>query len=129
MRRRVLRLAVAGAAALGFCQDAAAVESEQICQAATLHARAADADVGLWLDRQTRHDGIQVVCNIRTVQFRRFLNVHAPASSWHARKAEEWNSINCSDRVWRIAIDDGWMIMETITTPSGEHADMIATCN
>jgi hypothetical protein len=30
--------------------------------------------------------------------------------------------------MWRIAIADGWVILAKLTTASGEHADLIATC-
>jgi hypothetical protein len=127
MGTRAFLIFATASAALAFAGPSSAVETEQICQAATVHARAANAEVGLWLDRHTRHDGVEVVCNIRTVQFRRFVN--APEKGWQERKATEWNSINCSNRVWRLAIDEGWMIVGTFTTASGERADVIASCN
>jgi hypothetical protein len=120
--------AIAVVACLGCAGAAWAADAEQICQAAKLHANAANADVGVWLDRQTRHDGVDVVCNIRTVQFRRFFNVRTPAKDWHAQKSAEWSSANCAHQVWRTAIDDGWMIVAAFTTAAGEHADVIATC-
>jgi hypothetical protein len=128
-RGHALILTIFGAGLwLALAGAAHAADTEQLCQAATLHARAANAEVGLWVDRQTRHDGVEVVCHIRTVQFRRFLNVRAPETGWRERKAEEWNSISCSNRVWRSAIDEGWFILATVTTAAGERADLIATC-
>src|SRR5262245_20792506 len=130
--RRILLSAARGAAA-GIlvslaCASAAAAQPDDMCAAATLHAKVSNAEVGVWLDRQTRHDGIEVVCRIRTVQFTRFLNVRAPEKDWWDRKAKEWSSINCANQMWRIAIADGWVILAKLTTASGEHADLIATC-
>jgi hypothetical protein len=106
----------------------ALAQPDDICTAATLHAKASNSEVGVWLDRQTRHDGVEVVCRIRTVQFTRFLNVRAPEKDWWERKAKEWSSINCAHQMWRFAIEDGWVILARLTTASGEHADLIATC-
>jgi len=106
----------------------ASAQPDDICAAATLHAKVSNAEVCVWLDRQTRHDGFEVVCRIRTVQFTRFLNVRAPEKDWWERKAREWSSVNCANQMWRIAIEDGWVILARLTTASGEHADLIATC-
>jgi hypothetical protein len=107
---------------------AAAEQADDICKAATLHAKVSNTEVGTWIDRQTRHDGIEVVCRIHTVEFKRFLNVKSPENGWWERKAKEWNSINCANQMWRIAIDDGWVILARLTTASGERADLVATC-
>lgn len=128
MRSPPLLAAAAVTLLVGAGGGASAQPPDDICAAATLHAKASNAEVGVWLDRQTRHDGIEVVCRIRTVQFSRFLNVRAPARDWWERKAKEWSSINCANQMWRIAIDDGWVILGRMTTASGEHADLVATC-
>ena len=131
MRRILLsavRRAAAGIVVTLACAGAAVAQPDDMCAAATLHAKVSNAEVGVWLDRQTRHDGIEVVCRIRTVQFTRFLNVRAPEKDWWDRKAKEWSSINCANQMWRIAIEDGWVILAKLTTASGEHADLIATC-
>jgi hypothetical protein len=131
MRPLLLSAAVGATAGIALtltAASAAVAQPDDICAAATLHAKASNAEVGVWLDRQTRHDGIEVVCRIRTVQFTRFLNVRAPERDWWARKAKEWSSINCANRMWRIAIDDGWVILARLTTASGERADLVATC-
>jgi hypothetical protein len=126
--RPCLLSAAAGVAATFAFAAAALAQPDDICTAATLHAKVSNAEVGVWLDRQTRHDGIEVVCRIRTVQFTRFLNVRAPERDWWERKAKEWSSINCANQMWRIAIEDGWVILAKLTTASGEHADLVATC-
>jgi hypothetical protein len=118
----------AGLAATFAFAGAAFAQPDDICAAARLHAKVSNAEVGVWLDRQTRHDGIEVVCRIRTVQFTRFLNVRAPERDWWERKAKEWSSINCANQMWRIAIEDGWVILAKLTTASGERADLVATC-
>jgi hypothetical protein len=132
MRPRLLSAAVrvsVGIVGTLTAASAAAAQPDDICAAATLHAKVSNAEVGVWLDRQTRHDGIEVVCRIRTVQFARFLNVRgAPEKDWWARKAKEWSSINCANQMWRIAIDDGWVILAKLTTATGERADLVATC-
>jgi hypothetical protein len=127
MRSRLL-YAAAGVALTFAIAGHASAQPDDICAAATLHAKVSNAEVGVWLDRQTRHDGIEVVCRIRTVQFTRFLNVRTPEKDWWDRKAKEWSSVNCAHQMWRIAIEDGWVILAKLTTASGERADLIATC-
>lgn len=127
MRSR-LPYAAAGVALTFAIAGHASAQPDDICAAATLHAKVSNAEVGVWLDRQTRHDGIEVVCRIRTVQFTRFLNVRTPEKDWWDRKAKEWSSVNCANQMWRIAIEDGWVILAKLTTASGERADLIATC-
>src|SRR5262249_16337234 len=112
----------------GAGAGAAAHRPEDCGAAARLHAKVSNTEVGVWLDRQTRHDGVEVVCRIRTVQFTRFLNVRAPEKDWWDRKAREWSSLNCANQMWRIAIEDGWVILSRLTTASGEPADLVATC-
>jgi hypothetical protein len=108
----------------------AQTSAEQFCKAAGVFARAANADAGIWLDRYTRNDGVEVICDIRTVHFRRFYKgpQSGPGSDWVARKRAEWNSVNCADRVWRAAIEQGWIILESVTTAAGGRASFIATC-
>ena len=57
------------------------------------------------------------MCRIRTVQFSRFLNVRAPQKDLWDRKAKEWSSVNCANRMWRIAIDE----VEEIAMENLEH--------
>jgi hypothetical protein len=129
MRSYPLLLATAFALTTAAPPGGASAQPDDICAAATLHAKVSNSEVGVWLDRQTRHDGVEVVCRIRTVQFTRFLNVRAPEKDWWERKAKEWSSINCAHQMWRFAIEDGWVILARLTTASGQRADLIATCN
>jgi hypothetical protein len=115
--------------ALALTGESAAADNKQTCQAVTVMVQALNADTGAWLDRHTRNDGVEVVCPIRTVWFKRFVDLRAPGKDWAALKREEWNNVHCHDRVWRPAIDDGWILLLTIATASGERADIIASCD
>ena len=53
----------------------AALDNEQFCKAMSEISRLGNANVGKWIDRNTRDDGIEVVCNIRTVNYKRFIQV------------------------------------------------------
>jgi hypothetical protein len=56
--------------------------------------RPGNTDSGTWVDRYTRHDGIDVLCNFRTVDFKKFLNVPSNAL-WEGtgRRARSRNGI------------------------------------
>jgi hypothetical protein len=123
-------LGAAAAAAL-FATDAplAAADAEQFCKAMTEIARSGNVDAGRWLDRHTRDDGVEVLCGMRTVNFKRFTNVTPdPAGVWRQQKAVEWNSTACSSAVLRDAIASGWIITSVITAASGARTLVIATC-
>ena len=62
----------------------AALDNEQFCSAMSEIARLGNANAGKWIDRNTRDDGIEVVCRIRTVNYKRFIRSN-PASARLAR--------------------------------------------
>jgi hypothetical protein len=107
----------------------AAVDHEQFCKAMTEIARLGNLDAGRWLDRHTRDDGVEVLCGMRTVNFKRFTNINPdPGGIWRQQKALEWNSTACSSAVLRDAIASGWIITSLVTATSGERTLVIATC-
>jgi hypothetical protein len=103
----------------------AALDNEQFCKAMSEISRLGNANAGTWLDRHTRDDGIEVICNIRTVNYKRFIQ----GADWRTRKQKEWNSTACSSPLLRDAIENGWIITTTLTLASGERDLLIATCN
>lgn len=124
-----IRRALGVALVLACAGPAAAEDVEETCRAVTVIAQAFKADVGTWRDRLTRTDGVEVICPIRTVQFKRFFNVKVPDKDWRDRQRAGWNASVCNDRVWRPAIEAGWIILLSITAASGEGADIIASCD
>jgi hypothetical protein len=99
---------------------ARAFDDEQFCAAAKQVLRAAAVDVGTWTDRQTRHDGIDIGCDLKTVHFRRFYkSASAPGEAWMERQAEIWEGAYCSRSLWRDAVENGWVVSATVTTSAG----------
>src|SRR6186997_638021 len=74
----------------------AALDNEQFCSAMSEIARLGNANAGNWIDRNTRDDGVEVVCRIRTVNYKRFMRSNPAAPDWRDRKQREWNSTACS---------------------------------
>jgi hypothetical protein len=111
-----------------IAQPALPFDQDEFCQAATEVARRANASAGRWLDRSTRHDGVRVDCESKTVEFRRFLNADPDSmrSDWEERKARDWNSNYCVDQDWREAIDNGWKITSTVTIRTGDRLSFVA---
>jgi hypothetical protein len=109
----------------------AALDNEQFCKAMVEIARVGKAEDGHWIDRHTRDDGIEVLCRIRTVNYKRFVKSGPGAlgaADWKERKEREWNSIACTSSILRDAVDNGWIISSTITAATGERVLVIATC-
>jgi hypothetical protein len=121
---RVLLSAAVGAssifAAVGGLH---AFDNTQFCQAVTQLVQAAAGDVGTWVDRSTRNDGVEIICNRKLVHFKRFIRAPAPTTSgdWKEAKTEEWRSAYCASTLWREAIENGWLISATVTTSSGQR--------
>jgi hypothetical protein len=99
---------------------AAAFDDEQFCVAAKQVLKAAAGDVGTWTDRLTRHDGIDIGCDLKTVHFKRFYkSASAPSTAWMEKQAEIWESAYCGRSLWREAVENGWVVSATVTTSGG----------
>jgi hypothetical protein len=129
MRAGLCGLAALGAA-IAATAPALALDNEQFCRAMTETARINKADVGRWIDRNTRDDGIDVLCDIRTMNHKRFVRFGSGSegAAWKQRKEKEWNSIACNSEILREAVEAGWLIASTITAASGERIVVVATC-
>jgi hypothetical protein len=108
--------------------DLAALDNEQFCTAMSEIARLGSANTGNWIDRNTRDDGIEVICRIRTVNYKRFIKSSPAAPDWRDRKQREWNSTACSSPLLREAIESGWIITTTLSAPGIERMILIASC-
>src|SRR5262249_11228287 len=105
-------------------------DHEEFCAALTDITRRMNAHKGRWLDRSTRHDGVELDCDSKKLEVRRFLNTDPGAmrEGWEQRKAREWNAVYCNDEAYREAIDNGWSIISTLTFRTGEQASFDAEC-
>jgi hypothetical protein len=86
-----ITLSLAPAPALSFDED-------EFCVAVTDVAQRMNARRGKWLDRSTRHDGIEVDCESKKFEAKRFLNTEPDAmrEGWEARKERAWNATYCN---------------------------------
>src|SRR5215470_7059559 len=122
--RAFLPLAIGASAALAAINSGArAFDNTQFCQAVTQMVRAAAGDVGTWVDRSTRNDGVEIACDRKLVHFKRTSN--APAGTlrggWREAKTLEWQGAYCANPIWREAVDNGWVISTTVATTTGER--------
>jgi hypothetical protein len=122
--RVVVPLLAGGLAVLAAAADPArAFDSTQFCLAVREVTRYAEGDIGTWLDRVTRNDGVEIECERKLVHFKRYFRL-PPGSAqeaWKERKAEEWESAYCQRSIWREAVDNGWIVSATLTTSTGER--------
>ncbi len=115
----LLLLIAAAGLALGP-RPVLAFDDEQFCVAAKQVLKAAAVDVGTWTDRFTRHDGIDIGCDLKTVHFKRFYKLSsAPSEAWMDKQAEIWESAYCSRPLWHDAVENGWVVSATVTTSGG----------
>ena len=102
---------------------ARAFDNTQFCLAVREIARSAAGDAGSWVDRFTRNDGVEIVCDQKLVHFKRYFGAPASAlrDAWQERKAEEWEGAYCKRPLWREAVDNGWIVSATVTTVTGQR--------
>lgn len=108
----------------------AAFDHDEFCTSVSHIARSLNARAGRWLDRSTRHDGVQVDCRLKTLETKRFLNANPDQmrEGWEDRKQRAWNAAYCNDEAWREAIDNGWIIVSTLTFRMGKTVSFAAEC-
>jgi hypothetical protein len=124
MRAQSHAIIAAGALLLmGGSTETYAFDDTQFCHAVTQIARAASRDVGIWLDRTTRNDGIEVFCNRKLVHLKRYSSTPTSTvrETWTERKTDEWRGTYCTNPMWREAVDNGWLISATVTTAGGQR--------
>jgi hypothetical protein len=111
-------------------QPALSFDQDEFCLAVTDIAHRMNARKGRWLDRSTRHDGVVVDCESKTLEAKRLVNADPDAmrEGWEARKEQEWNVAHCDEEAWREAIDNGWSIVSTLTFRTGDQVSFIAEC-
>ena len=109
---------------------AVAFDEVEFCTTVTDIARRMNARAGWWLDRSTRHDGVEVDCGLKTLEAKRFLKADPDdmREGWEARKQRAWNATYCNNQGWREAIDGGWNVISTITFRAGETVSFVAAC-
>jgi hypothetical protein len=111
-----ITLTLAPLPALPFDQD-------DFCVAVTDIAQRMNTRKGRWLDRTTRHDGVELDCESKTLEAKRFINADPDdmRQGWEERKQRGWNAHYCNDEAWREAIDNGWSIISTLTFRTGHQ--------
>jgi hypothetical protein len=115
---------------LALAPPVSAFDDGDFCVTAKQMARAAEGDVGTWLDRTTRNAGIDVACDSKSVEFRRF-TYEAPATmdaAWKARAGQAWNRSLCASPLWQEAAQSGWKITLGIWPAGGPGVKFDAVC-
>jgi hypothetical protein len=127
---RFLPLVAQAAMPLTVPGPATAFDDKAYCVAVRQLALAAETDVGVWVDKSTRNAGMQVSCDRKTVEFRRF--TYAPSAAmdqtWRARKAVDWAAAHCANPVWSDALHNGWKVVLSVTSADGGHVAINAQC-
>ncbi len=123
------------AVALIVSTDASAFSDEDFCRAMQERARAENPRKPAWVDRETRDDGVVVLCVQKTIEHRRFFNINPDAigRDWEQRLAAQWNFKQCREPML-AAIRNGWQIIEVTRFPKsprhphGRELRAVASC-
>jgi hypothetical protein len=99
-----------------------AFDDAQFCQAVRQFGGAARRDIGTWINRTTRNDGVEIFCDRKLVHFKRYASTPGSGlrEAWRDAKTEEWRSATCTSAMWREAVENGWLISTTVTIVTGE---------
>jgi len=116
-------------------EGAAAFSDEEFCRAMQARAQTENIRKPSWVDREMRDDGVTVLCVQRTIEFRRFFNIHPTGigSDWERRLAADWNRRQCREP-WIEAIRGGWRLVEITRFPKsnayphGQELRAVAEC-
>jgi hypothetical protein len=122
--RALLLTTLAASTVVGAAMStpARAFDNTQFCQAVGQLSRAAKRDIGTWINRTTRNDGVELFCDRKLVHFKRYASTPGSGlrEAWKEARTEEWRSTTCINPIWREAVDNGWIISTTVTTATGE---------
>jgi hypothetical protein len=112
------------------CAPALAYTDDEFCQGFQEASATSKKDAGTWIDAATRFDGIVVLCGVKTVTFKKYLNrtLDKMESNWRTKHQRGWNDIYCNQEVWKAAILQGWSVIDDYDSPIGEHTSFFANC-
>jgi hypothetical protein len=113
-----------------WTSSALAFDNDAFCAAIQPMVTKAHADAGIMVDGATRSDGIALACNMRLIDFKKFITVRPTRfrTGWEARKQAQWSEIYCQNDHWREAIESGWTVAQTMTFVDGTRHWMKAYC-
>ena len=100
--RASLLITLAASTVLGAAMSAPAraFDNTQFCQAVGQLTRAAKRDIGTWINRTMRNDGVELFCDRKLVHFKRYASTPGSGlrEAWREARTEEWRSTTCINR-------------------------------
>jgi len=105
----------------------AAFDHRAFCDQMQAAAAQDEVRAGTVIDRTTRHGGIAVSCEDRTVDVRTLLSRPA-RKSWVQAQQRNWDDDNCSDPVVAEAIANGWRVTASIVVQGKVVAVFASRC-
>lgn len=108
-----------------------AFDHDSFCLTAWEIVQRTNEERGKWIAEHTRHEGMTVDCQKRTVELK--LLLHSPfkdiPGNWRDRTNFRWNEDYCSDPGWEAAINNQWTITLTVMSANEEIASFRADCH
>lgn len=116
----VLLLSAQAARAEDFTDDA-------FCTTAKQAAANLKAEGPKWVDQVTRNDGMNVDCEGKAVEFKKYLKVNAAdmQHGWEDQMQQAWDQMYCQDPSMVNAMAHGWTL--TVTTDLADGATLPVT--
>lgn len=93
-------------------------DHSRFCYEASEVAQTANRDLGKWLDEFTRHDGVAVDCDARSIETKLFVRLAFKdiPGNWRDRTNFKWTEDYCNDPAWQAAINHQWKVSLTVTS-------------
>jgi hypothetical protein len=125
----VLELAIAFAVS-GFALDKmpqADFDHQAACHHLRTAAAADHAQPGRVINNTTKHGGVSVDCETRSVEIRTLISRNM-RRSWLKAQERNWRDDVCSDPVFNTAVGNGWKITQIIVVRGKVAAVFKADC-
>ena len=84
--------------------------------------RQSNADRGKWLDDPTRHDGMVVDCETRSVELKLYVKLpfNELPRNWQDRMERTWSDDYCGDTAWAASITHHWRVTLIVVSIADE---------
>lgn len=103
---------------------------DAFCAASKQAAANLKADGPKWVDQITRQDGMNVDCDGKSLEFKKYVKLNAAdmQHGWEDQMQQAWDSMYCQDPSMALAISHGWTINVTVSMADGATLPVTVHC-
>ena len=128
--KKLIACALAALLLSSLSARAAEFSDDAFCTASKQAAANLKADGPKWVDQVTRSDGMNVDCDGKTVEFKKYLKLNAAdmQHGWEDQMQQAWDQMYCQDLSMVNAMSHGWTITVTTDTADGTTLPVTVHC-